>query len=66
MSIERTDNEIIIRLPSYIDIEGLQDFLNYLLYKQKKSDLVETHFASEGTLEKEWNTPEEDEAWKDL
>ncbi len=66
MIIERTDKEVIIRLPSTFDTEGLQDFINYLFYKQKKSDTIETHFASEEVLAKEWSTPEEDEAWKDL
>jgi hypothetical protein len=34
MNIERTNNEIIIRLPLYIDIEGLQRFIDYLCYKE--------------------------------
>lgn len=34
MVIERTKNEVIIRLPSYIDTEGLQDIINYLTYKE--------------------------------
>lgn len=66
MIIERTDNEITIRLPSSIATDGLEDFLNCLLYRQKKSDTIETHFASEEVLAKKWATPEEDEAWKDL
>jgi hypothetical protein len=34
--------------------------------KEDLSDLTQTHLASEMTLAKEWLTPEEDEAWKDL
>ncbi len=34
MVIERTKKEVIIRLPSYIDTEGLQNIINYLLYKE--------------------------------
>jgi thioredoxin-related protein len=34
MVIERTKKEVIIRLPSYIDTEGLQDLINYLIYKE--------------------------------
>ena len=34
MVIERTKNEIIIRLPSSIDTEGLQGIINYLIYKE--------------------------------
>ena len=29
-------------------------------------DSVYTHFASEKSLAKDWNTSDEDEAWKDL
>ncbi len=31
-----------------------------------KADKIETHYASESALEKDWLTPQEDEAWKDL
>ncbi|HRJ83126.1 MAG TPA: hypothetical protein PLV21_14640 [Cyclobacteriaceae bacterium] len=34
MVIERTKNEIIIRLPSSIDTDGLQDLINYLTYRE--------------------------------
>ena len=34
MLIERTKNEVIIRLPSYIDTEGLQNIIDYLTYKE--------------------------------
>ncbi|UXE68843.1 MAG: hypothetical protein KA713_09820 [Chryseotalea sp. WA131a] len=34
MVIERTKKEVIIRLPSYIDTEGLQNLINYLNYKE--------------------------------
>ena len=34
MVIERTKNEVIIRLPSYIDTDGLQNLINYLTYKE--------------------------------
>ena len=34
MLIERTNNEIIIRLPSYVDTEGLQRLIDYLSYKE--------------------------------
>ncbi|MBX2897157.1 MAG: hypothetical protein KF763_17045 [Cyclobacteriaceae bacterium] len=34
MVIERTKKEIIIRLPSDIDTEGLQNLINYLVYKE--------------------------------
>lgn len=34
MLIERTSNEVIIRLPSYVDTEGLQRLIDYLCYKE--------------------------------
>jgi hypothetical protein len=43
MEIERTDKEIIIRLPVNIKTEDLQDFLDYLSYKQSTSDVEVAH-----------------------
>ncbi len=34
MIIERTEKEVIIRLPSYVDTNGLQRFVDYLAYKE--------------------------------
>ncbi len=34
MVVERTENEIIIRLSPAIKVEDLQDFLNYARYKE--------------------------------
>lgn len=34
MIIERTPKEIIIRLSPSIDTDGLQNFLNYLIYQE--------------------------------
>lgn len=34
MLIERTNKEVIIRLPSYVDTEGLQRLVDYLSYKE--------------------------------
>lgn len=34
MLIERTSNEVIIRLPASVDIKDLQDILNYARYKE--------------------------------
>ncbi len=39
MKIQRTDKEIIIRLPATIDTEDLQDFLNYARYKELTSEI---------------------------
>jgi hypothetical protein len=37
MLIERTDDELIIRIPSYVDAEGLQRLIDYLTYKEVTS-----------------------------
>ncbi len=34
MVIERTNEEVIIRLPSYVDTNGLQSLVDYLTYKE--------------------------------
>jgi hypothetical protein len=34
MLIERTNKEVIIRLPSYVNTEGLQQLVDYLTYKE--------------------------------
>jgi len=34
MVIERTKDEVIIRLPSHVDTEGLQRFVDLLSYKE--------------------------------
>jgi hypothetical protein len=36
------------------------------VYFLMDEDCTLTHFASESVLAKDWRTPEEDEAWKDL
>ncbi len=34
MLVERTNKEIIIKLPASVDTEDLQDFLNYARFKE--------------------------------
>ncbi len=34
--------------------------------EDRKQDKTETHFASQKSLEKDWLTPEEDQAWQNL
>jgi hypothetical protein len=62
--------------PQYWD--EVADFVGYLKHKEQAQTLKtehtkqrfvqipETMLLSEATLAKEWNTPEADEAWKDL
>jgi len=42
------------------------DYLLYLKAKKLKVETFSTTLLSESTLAKDWLTPEEDEAWKDL
>ena len=35
MILERTKNEILVRLPSYVDLSELQNMLDYLKYKEQ-------------------------------
>ena len=37
MQIERTTDEIIIRLPSYTKLESIENLLNYLAYSEATS-----------------------------
>jgi hypothetical protein len=37
MVIERTSKEVIIRLPSYVNTDGLQRLVDYLTYKEATS-----------------------------
>jgi hypothetical protein len=46
-------------------IQEIMDFVRYLKLKQLKN-IPETMILSEQSLAKDWNTPEEDEAWADL
>jgi hypothetical protein len=34
MKLERTNNEILVRLPAYVDLSELQNMLDYLEYKE--------------------------------
>lgn len=34
MILERTNSEILVRLPSYVDLSELQSMLDYLKYKE--------------------------------
>ena len=38
MILERTNNEILVRLPAYVDLSELQNMLDYLEYKETTSE----------------------------
>lgn len=71
--------KVNINLP--LDFKQVLNLVRQLPYKEKLklsevlkeetgqktvSDRIQTHFASEKALAKDWLLPEEDEAWKDL
>ena len=53
----------IENLPETLAAEVL-DFVRFLEYKKESS--LETYIQSESSLKKDWLSPEEDEAWKNL
>jgi hypothetical protein len=67
-----------IKLPLQITFQQLLEAFQQLSSVEKKrllfflqndasqNDLVLTHFASESILAKDWLSPQEDEAWKNL
>ncbi len=39
MLIERINDEIVIRIPAMVDTDDLQDFINYVRYKELTFDI---------------------------
>jgi hypothetical protein len=37
MQIERTSDEIVIRLPAWVKLESIENFLDYLIYSEATS-----------------------------
>ena len=37
MKLERTKNEILVRLPAYVDLSELQNVLDFLRYKENSA-----------------------------
>ena len=63
IAIKRLVNEIETLPSEYI--QEIIDFVDYLKLKRLKN-VSETMIFSEKSLAKNWNTPEEDEAWVSL
>jgi hypothetical protein len=57
--------DIIKQLP-YNDKIKLIELLEEETSEMPGNDKIQSHFASEKVLAKDWLLPEEDEAWKDL
>lgn len=64
MDIHEEAIEAIRKAPADVVAEAL-DFLRFLTARMK-SEGLSTAIASEPVLRREWDTPDEDEAWKNL
>ncbi len=42
MTIERTASEIIIKIPAYVNVEGIQRLLDFLAYREATSNSTAT------------------------
>ena len=63
IAIKQLINEIEMLPSDYF--QEIMDFVGYLKLKHYKN-IPETMILSEKSLDKDWDTPEEDEAWADL
>ena len=64
MSTREVLSEEINNTPEGL-LKGLYDYLLFLRQK-RQSDKILTHIISEKSLSRDWDSPEEDEAWKNL
>ncbi len=58
-------NEKVKLLPPE-KLEVVFDFVSYLIDQRMRSESFQTMLASEAVLRRDWDRPEEDEAWADL
>jgi Protein of unknown function (DUF2281) len=67
MSTREALSEEIKNIPEAL-LNELYDYLLFLKYKksEKRKDNPPIQTTSEKVLSREWDTPEEDEAWKNL
>ena len=56
----------LARIPDNL-LGELHEYMRYLQFKtQQQNETMQTAYASETVLGKDWNRPEEDQAWQDL
>lgn len=63
-SIERIQAQLRTLPPEKLAV--VSDFVSYLAERQEEVRPLETMLASEPVLARDWNRPEEDEAWASL
>lgn len=64
VSIERIQAQLRTLPPEKLVV--VSDFVSYLAERQQEVSPLETMLASEPVLARDWNRPEEDEAWASL
>ncbi len=64
VAIERIKAQLWKLSPEKLEI--VSDFVSYLAERQQDVNSSETMLASESVLARDWNRPEEDDAWADL
>ena len=65
MSTKEALTEAIKNTPENL-LKEIYDYLLFLKGKKANEDGVFTHLVSEKILSHDWDSPEEDEAWKNL
>ncbi len=65
MSIKEALAEEIKSSPANL-LKEIYDYLLFLKSRKTGEDNIKTHLASEKVLSRDWDSPEEDEAWKNL
>ena len=68
MTDTKTVDEIVSEIKDFPEdyLEELLDFVHYLKRKAKNNGDIDLAAASESSLRKDWDRPEEDEAWQEL
>ena len=63
-----TDRAVLLREIETLPAASLDEVVNFVTWikYRKLSQIPETMLLSETSLSKEWDTPEEDEAWAGL
>ena len=63
-TIERIEEQLRMLPPDKLVV--VSDFVAYLAERERRVEPLETALATEAVLARDWNRPEEDEAWRDL
>ena len=63
-TIEQIEERLRLLPPEKLSV--VFDFVSFLAQRQLNSESFQTMLASEAILRREWDRPEEDEAWRDL